>query len=358
MTDTIDMVEQPDREPTSVARHFHPDYWHPASSVSEHTSRKHAAMLQAVFAQPLRRRTIVEIGVGAQGGAISLLQRDNRVRGFDASPGAVASCRRQGMDVTELAVDREPLPLGTDVADVMFAFEVLEHLANPQFALEEIRRVLRPDGVLVVTTPNPVIHRWPRFFYPSLVEREAFCEFLTVNRFHVRQEIHVGAHQYAKQLPERRDQAWSGLWVCQNLKHGPAALLLENALKLWEQVDQHGIRRRPLETADLLHACLLCDPDCVDAQFLLPVVLTYRAINGETAEFEERLSVVMAHACDTSSPHTVLAMHYLCQAYNEMQKFSVQVVPGETFDKLVHVIALSRPDLSTQCLEETSGRST
>lgn len=38
--------------------------------------------------------------------------------------------------------------------DVITAFEVLEHLVDPQNMLDEIRRILRPGGMLYITVPN------------------------------------------------------------------------------------------------------------------------------------------------------------------------------------------------------------
>ncbi len=48
----------------------------------------------------------------------------------------------------------QPLPLGDDSIDVVHAGELIEHLYSPDAFLRECRRVLRPDGHLVVTTPN------------------------------------------------------------------------------------------------------------------------------------------------------------------------------------------------------------
>jgi 2-polyprenyl-3-methyl-5-hydroxy-6-metoxy-1,4-benzoquinol methylase len=44
--------------------------------------------------------------------------------------------------------------LPTVSADVILASEVIEHLLQPRLLLAEIRRVLKPDGVALVTTPN------------------------------------------------------------------------------------------------------------------------------------------------------------------------------------------------------------
>jgi 2-polyprenyl-3-methyl-5-hydroxy-6-metoxy-1,4-benzoquinol methylase len=38
--------------------------------------------------------------------------------------------------------------------DVVIAAEVIEHLENPRFIAREIRRMLRPGGTAIVTTPN------------------------------------------------------------------------------------------------------------------------------------------------------------------------------------------------------------
>lgn len=39
--------------------------------------------------------------------------------------------------------------------DFVFCIEVLEHVPNPYDTMSEIHRVLRPEGVLVLSVPNP-----------------------------------------------------------------------------------------------------------------------------------------------------------------------------------------------------------
>jgi 2-polyprenyl-3-methyl-5-hydroxy-6-metoxy-1,4-benzoquinol methylase len=47
-----------------------------------------------------------------------------------------------------------PLPVGDGVFDGIVSTEVIEHLENPRAVFREFRRVLRPGGWLVLTTPN------------------------------------------------------------------------------------------------------------------------------------------------------------------------------------------------------------
>jgi SAM-dependent methyltransferase len=46
------------------------------------------------------------------------------------------------------------LPLRDGCADAVFAGELVEHLPDPAAGLSEFRRVLRPGGTLILTTPN------------------------------------------------------------------------------------------------------------------------------------------------------------------------------------------------------------
>lgn len=48
----------------------------------------------------------------------------------------------------------DPLPFRDASFDVLFAGELIEHLDEPRTALAEFCRVLRPGGVLILTTPN------------------------------------------------------------------------------------------------------------------------------------------------------------------------------------------------------------
>jgi SAM-dependent methyltransferase len=62
----------------------------------------------------------------------------------------------RGIGVDDVDLERELLPHAGASFDRVVATEILEHLATPALFLSECWRVLRPAGVLYLTTPNVV----------------------------------------------------------------------------------------------------------------------------------------------------------------------------------------------------------
>ena len=52
--------------------------------------------------------------------------------------------------------DSETLPLKSGTADIVCLFDILEHLDDPVNALEEAVRILKPEGILIGATPDPL----------------------------------------------------------------------------------------------------------------------------------------------------------------------------------------------------------
>jgi len=57
-------------------------------------------------------------------------------------------------DVKECDISKEKLPYRDDTFDQVFSSFVFEHLANPEFVLKEMIRVLKKDGELEIHTNN------------------------------------------------------------------------------------------------------------------------------------------------------------------------------------------------------------
>jgi SAM-dependent methyltransferase len=72
----------------------------------------------------------------------------------DVAAEALRRARARAPEASAVALEEgAPLPFGEDSFDVVWAGEVLEHVADVVGLLAEVRRVLRWGGELVATTP-------------------------------------------------------------------------------------------------------------------------------------------------------------------------------------------------------------
>lgn len=81
----------------------------------------------------------------------------------------------------------EQLPFQNDTFDAVLLIEVIEHIAPDREAIKEIQRVLRPGGVLVLTTPNgdtiPQPAQYHVRHYTPAALRKLVGEHLSIERF-------------------------------------------------------------------------------------------------------------------------------------------------------------------------------
>jgi SAM-dependent methyltransferase len=99
---------------------------------------------------------MMDVGAGAGGVTAALGWPSDSKVAVEGLFSALAEGRhRHGLTGVAALGDRLPFPGG--VAQVVTLLDVIEHLADPMPALSEVRRILRPDGALVVTVPA---HQW------------------------------------------------------------------------------------------------------------------------------------------------------------------------------------------------------
>ena len=101
-------------------------------------------------------RRVLDAGCGAGYGAELLNQAGAAsVVGIDTSTAALALARLAVTDgVTCELGDVTALSHPDDSFDLVVCFEVIEHVADPERVLDELSRVLRPDGLLLLSSPN------------------------------------------------------------------------------------------------------------------------------------------------------------------------------------------------------------
>jgi 2-polyprenyl-3-methyl-5-hydroxy-6-metoxy-1,4-benzoquinol methylase len=96
------------------------------------------------------------LDVGCAGGelASALGALGWTVEGVEREPALIEAARERGIEVRRLDFEGEAFPWEAQTFAAVVAGEVIEHVIDTDHLLREVARVLRPDGVLIVTTPN------------------------------------------------------------------------------------------------------------------------------------------------------------------------------------------------------------
>jgi 2-polyprenyl-3-methyl-5-hydroxy-6-metoxy-1,4-benzoquinol methylase len=127
--------------------------------------------------------SVLDIGCGAGEFSAALREAGARPIGVDVAAEALrrAAERAPGADL-RLWRDGEPLPLDDCSVDVVWAGEVIEHVPDVAPWLSELRRVLRPGGTLLLTTP----HHGPLVLLGLAISPRRFAEHFEPRADHVR----------------------------------------------------------------------------------------------------------------------------------------------------------------------------
>lgn len=141
-------------------------------------------------------KRVLDVACGEGYGTALLARRAAHVTGIDISAEAIAHARGRYASLANaefMEASCTALPLADACVDVAVSFETIEHIAAQAEFIDELARVLKPGGVLVLSCPNKLEYS----------DRRGFA-----NEFHVkelyRDEL---ASLIASRLPE---VAWYG----------------------------------------------------------------------------------------------------------------------------------------------------
>ena len=134
--------------------------------LSQRWERRHGAALKRALLANVSGR-VLELGVGT-GLSFAHYPRLDELVGVDPSEPMLRRARRRaaelGRDVTLVQAPAEALPFPDGSFDWVVSLAVLCTVDDPARALDEVRRVLRPDGRFVflehVRSPDPELARW------------------------------------------------------------------------------------------------------------------------------------------------------------------------------------------------------
>lgn len=147
MTDPKDGIETAPREEYTHGHH--------ESVLRSHTWRTVENSAAYLIPELRTGQSLLDVGCGPGTITVDLARRlaPGRVVGIDASASVVkraeALARDEGVTNTTFQVgDAYSLDFPDESFDIVHAHQVLQHVANPVAAVREIRRVLKPGGIL------------------------------------------------------------------------------------------------------------------------------------------------------------------------------------------------------------------
>jgi SAM-dependent methyltransferase len=115
-----------------------------------------------VFVSSLAQgRQVLDAACGEGYGSAFLAQSAKSVIGVDLSQEAIGHARSRYGDQKNLsfqACSVAAIPVESQSVDLIVSFETIEHLAQQDEMLREFRRILRPGGLLVLSSPNRPVY--------------------------------------------------------------------------------------------------------------------------------------------------------------------------------------------------------
>lgn len=199
--------------PREMMQHTYPNLFRIEESHWWHRGRR---KIIGTFVQQICRNfsgepRILDVGCGT-GANLKLLSQFGKAEGVDVSTDALEFCKQRGLDVHLGAA--EQLPFEENSFDLVTALDVVEHLDDDVAGLKEMRRVLKPNGRILLFVPtfmflwgvqDDVSHHRRRYRLPELrrVVKQA--------GFEVERTSYANITFFAPILLIRKFMAWTGL---------------------------------------------------------------------------------------------------------------------------------------------------
>jgi O-antigen biosynthesis protein len=165
----------------------------------------------AYIARYVKGKSVLDLASGEGYGTAMLARTAGLTIGIDIDENAVQHANKKYLaeNLRFLSGSITNIPLTTQF-DIIICFEAIEHIYDQEKLLVEVKRLLAPDGLFVISTPNKSEYRIQQPSNPFHVKELDFKEFkgLLANHF---SQVHFWG---------QRVDCGSSLWPCETKGSG------------------------------------------------------------------------------------------------------------------------------------------
>ena len=151
------------------------------------TRKRMDVVYQELLVEDLRGKTLLDAGCGTGWFSKIGVERGAKVTSMDLGENLLLEVQKK-CETNRVVGSILDMPFENNSFDFIVSSEVIEHTPDPHKAIEELARVLKPGGTLVLTTPN-------KFWYFSI---------WIANKLHIRPyeglENWMGWHEMKKTI--------------------------------------------------------------------------------------------------------------------------------------------------------------
>jgi glycosyltransferase involved in cell wall biosynthesis/SAM-dependent methyltransferase len=154
----------------------------------------------AYATQFVRNKRVLDLACGEGYGSYLLARTAESVVGIDIDENSVKHAGnkyiKHNLEFKVGSITEVPIS-GEDLFAVVVCFEALEHIEDHQKLLSEVKRLLTPDGVFIVSTPNKIVYTdEPQYNNPFHVHELYFDEFKELFEKHFKNVRFFGQRIY------------------------------------------------------------------------------------------------------------------------------------------------------------------
>lgn len=132
----------------------------------------------AITLNYIKDKEVIDIACGEGYGSFLMSKYAKNVTGIDIDENTIinANSKYKNNNLSYLQGDVSKIPLQSSTIDVVVSFETIEHTTKHDEMMLEIKRVLKPDGLLIMSSPDKYNYSEKRGFINKYHVKELYSQ--------------------------------------------------------------------------------------------------------------------------------------------------------------------------------------